>query len=89
MTGNGTTMKETIIQIVLDHCPATPGIYLFWSQADENARPESDVDVALLLSPEQASALGDLQLSACAFDLDDALARHVDLLNARQVSTVM
>jgi predicted nucleotidyltransferase len=77
-----------IIQVVLTHYPAAQAIYLFGSYRSGNVRPDSDVDIALLLTPEQAKAEPNLLLSQCRFDLEDALSKEVDLLNARQVSTV-
>lgn len=77
-----------IIQIVLTHYPAAQAIYLFGSYGAGNAWPDSDADIALLLTPEQAKAEPNLLLSQCRFDLEDALSKEVDLLNARQVSTV-
>lgn len=47
------------------------------------------MDIALLLSPEQAKRERNLALSPCRFDLEDALRKQVDLLNLRRVSTVM
>jgi predicted nucleotidyltransferase len=78
----------TIIQIILAHYPAAQGIYLFGSYDAHQELPDSDIDIALLLPPEQARQEKNLFLSRCRFDLQDALSRDVDLLNARQVSTV-
>lgn len=64
------------------------GIYLFGSYGTEDEWPDSDIDIALLLPPEQAKQEKNLILSLCRFDLEKALHREVDLLNARQVSTV-
>lgn len=78
----------TIIQAVLTHYPVTQAIYLFGSYGAGHAWSDSDVDIALLFTPEQAKAERNLLLSQCRFDLKDALSKEVDLLNARQVSTV-
>lgn len=80
--------QEIIIKIVLAHYPGANGIYLFGSHADNTARPDSDMDIALLLPPEQAKKEKNLILSSCRFDLEEHLHQKVDLLNARQVSTV-
>ncbi|MEW6262360.1 MAG: nucleotidyltransferase domain-containing protein [Thermodesulfobacteriota bacterium] len=77
-----------IIETVLVHYPAVQGIYLFGSYGTENEWPDSDVDLALLLPPEQAKKEKNLVLSECRFDLEKALSKEVDLLNARLVSTV-
>ena len=78
----------TIIQTVLTHYPAAQGIYRFGSYDTDNEWPDSDVDIALLLPPEQAGKEKNIILSQCRFDLEDALSKPVDLLNARQASTV-
>ncbi|PKO20713.1 MAG: nucleotidyltransferase domain-containing protein [Chloroflexi bacterium HGW-Chloroflexi-1] len=81
-------MQEKIIKIILAHYPQTQGIYLFGSYGAHKEWPDSDIDIALLLSPGQAGQEKNLLLSQCRFDLQDALSQDVDLLNARQVSTV-
>ena len=83
------TTAAIISQKVLVHYPAVQSIYLFGSHGSESEWPESDVDMALLLPPEQAKKENNLILSPCRFDLEDALHKAVDLLNLRRVSTVM
>lgn len=81
--------EETAIrETVLRHYPEVQGIYLFGSHGTGGERPDSDIDLALLLPHEQARREGDLSLSPCRIALEDALRRDVDLLNARRVSTV-
>ncbi len=46
------------------------------------------MDIALLLPHGQANKEKDLILSDCRFELERVLNKEVDLLNARQVSTV-
>lgn len=70
------------------HYPAVQGIYLFGSHGSADPLPGSDVDIALLLPHAQAKAEKRLMISQCRFDLEAALKKRVDLLNARQVSTV-
>ena len=79
---------SAIIHIVLTHYPSAQGIYRFGTFGTENEWPDSDVDIAVLLPPEQAGNEKNLVLSQCRFDLEAALSKPVDLLNARQVSTV-
>lgn len=81
-------IHEIIIKTVLAHYPAVEGIYLFGSHAENAARPDSDMDIALLLPHEPAKKEKNLILSSCRFDLEEALHHKIDLLNARQVSTV-
>ncbi len=77
-----------IINTVLKHYPDIQAIYLFGSYGTGQEWPESDVDVALLLPPEGAKRAKDMMLSPCRFDLENAIHKEVDLLNARRVSTV-
>ena len=82
------TMEPLLIKTVLSYYPAVQGIYLFGSYGTEDEWPDSDIDIALLMPHEQAKQEKNLILSPCRFELEKALHREVDLLNARQVSTV-
>lgn len=80
--------KQTIIDTVLQHFPNVQGIYLFGSYGTEDQWPESDVDVALLLPPEESKKADHISIGQCRLDLEKALHKKVDLLDARQISTV-
>ena len=84
------TVTETgnIVQTVLGHYPDTQAIYLFGSYGTENEWPDSDVDIALLLPPEQAKAIRMLAMSPLCSELGSLLGKAVDLVNLRVVSTV-
>jgi predicted nucleotidyltransferase len=84
-----TTMDAIIIKTILQYYPEVQAIYLFGSSAAGLERPDSDLDIALLLPHELAKREKNLILSECRFALEKALQQEVDLLNARQVSTVM
>jgi Nucleotidyltransferase domain. len=81
-------MQAKITQVILAHYPHTQAIYLFGSYGTEQAWPNSDVDIALLLPATQAKAIGNLALSDLHLALADLLGKRVDLINLRQVSTV-
>jgi predicted nucleotidyltransferase len=81
-------IKELIVRDVLAYYPAVQGIYLFGSYGTADERPDSDVDIALLLPPNEAKRAGHLALSDLHHHLSTALSRDVDLLNAPLVSTV-
>jgi len=78
-----------IAETVLRHYPETQAIYLFGSYGTDEEWPDSDVDIALLLPPDQAKRLQPLMMSPLHSDLATLLGRRVDLLNLRRVSTVM
>ena len=78
---------DVIVRTVLEHYPTTQAIYLFGTHGTADEWPDSDVDIALLLPPKEAHQ-PQLMLTPCHYALADALGKPVDLLNARQVSTV-
>ena len=79
---------EVMVRIILEHYPTTQAIYLFGTYGTEDARPDSDVDLAVLLPRAEAKQQRSLMLTPCHHALMEALDRPVDLLNAREVSTV-
>lgn len=81
--------NRTIINTILAHYPQTQAVYLFGSYQTTDERPDSDVDIAVLLPPQQAKTAGSLALSALRSELEVYLEKDVDLINLRQVSTVL
>ena len=81
--------NDELIRIILQHYPATQAIYLFGSFAAGQDWPGSDVDIAILLPPEEAKKTGSLQMSDLRFDLETLLGKEVDLINLRQAPTVL
>jgi len=82
-------VQHRIIDTILAHYPRTQAIYLFGSYQTADERPDSDVDIALLLPPRQAKAASSLALSALRSDLEICLKKDVDLINVRQAPTVL
>ena len=80
--------NDEIVRIVLAHYPAAQAIYLFGTYGTTDEWPDSDVDIAVLLPPLEARRQPQLALTPCHLALEKALGKPVDLLNARQVSTV-
>ncbi len=80
--------EQNIIDIILKHHPQAQAIYLFGSYATEDAWPQSDVDIAVLLPPDRAKGLDLFDLITTQTELASALHKPVDLLNLRRVSTV-
>lgn len=79
---------EDIVGTILAVYPDTQAIYLFGSYGTENEWPDSDVDIALLLPPDEAKKAGTLMMSDLCFALESLLKKDVDLINLRQMSTV-
>ncbi len=82
------TAPGDIVRTVLGRYPDTQAIYLFGSFGTESEWPDSDVDIALLLPPEQAKAGPMLAMSPLCSELGSLLGKDVDLINLREVSTV-
>lgn len=80
---------NVIIEKVLSCFPALQALYLFGSSVIGGEHPGSDVDVAILLAPEEAAQAGNMGMSDLRFDLEDALGKTVDLINLRTASTVL
>jgi len=77
-----------IEKTIRDFYPEVQAIYLFGSFARGNAQYDSDVDIAILLPPERAKAVGSIAFSDCAEALSESLDRFVDLVNLREANTV-
>lgn len=80
---------SAIIRTVLEYYPDVQAIYLFGSYETADEWPDSDIDIALLLSPQQAKAAKHLAMSDLCFELGDLLKKEVDLINLRRVPTVL
>lgn len=79
---------DAIVKTIRQDYPDVQAIYLFGSWGTENEWPSSDVDIALLLPPDQAKTLDFFRLAHTQVQLERLLRRRVDLLNVRRVSTV-
>ena len=79
---------DTITKTVLEYYPNVQGVYLFGSYMTADEWPGSDIDIALLLPPEEAKKERIFAMSECSIALARSLDKEVDLLNARTVSTV-
>ncbi len=79
---------DIISKIIFGYYPDLQAIYLFGSCGTEYERPDSDIDIAVLLPVECSKKNGSLMMSQCNGELEDALNKTVDLVNLRNVSTV-
>ncbi|MDP2984370.1 MAG: nucleotidyltransferase domain-containing protein [Candidatus Latescibacter sp.] len=77
-----------IVRIILEHYPTAQAIYLFGTYSTEFERPDSDVDIAILLPHSDAKREGFMTFSDAVVALERLLGKDVDLINLRQVSTV-
>lgn len=77
--------RERIIQTLQARLPNLLAIYAFGSRISGTARPDSDLDLAVLV----AGYADPLTLFALAGDLADVAGCAVDLLDLRAASTVM
>lgn len=80
---------DRLIQIVLHDFPDAQAIYLYGSYARGEQRPDSDIDLAVLLPHTRARAVGSLTLSQTQLDLAHAARRDVDLVNLRIVPPLL
>ena len=78
---------ETIVRVIRESFPETEAIFLFGSFGTEYERPDSDIDIALILPPHSAGQAG-LSIYRLKTTLEEELSREVDLINLRQVNTV-
>jgi predicted nucleotidyltransferase len=78
-------LADSLIATVSDRLPGVAAVYLFGSQARDDAGPDSDIDLAVL-------TLGNLD-PVDRWKLQEDLAaqahRNVDLVDLRRASTVM
>lgn len=78
------SLAETA-NLLRNELPNLMGVYLFGSQAQQNAGPDSDLDLAVLVDGYVAP----LRLWELSNTLANQLAIEVDLVDLRAASTVM
>ena len=76
---------EAIIQLLQAHQPELLAVYAFGSRQQGNARPDSDLDLAILV----AGYADPVDLWETAGQLSEIIGCPVDLLDFRAASTVM
>jgi predicted nucleotidyltransferase len=82
---------DTAVRIIRAAFPRAEAIYLYGSAPSGalDATGRSDIDIAVLLPHEQAKEAGSLAFSEARFQLQEALGREIDLVNARVVPIVL
>lgn len=83
------SQQSQLVQLILNTWPDTQAIYLFGSWGTEYERPQSDVDIAVLLPAPQAKKAGSLILTDLHYALQFLVNREVDLVNLRQAPAVL
>lgn len=81
-------VEDQLIETVLTDYPDTQALYLFGSWGTEDEWPTSDLDLAVLLPPEQSKSVDFWAWVDLTMRLGAIVHKKVDLLNVRQVSTV-
>jgi predicted nucleotidyltransferase len=79
-------LQDTAIKFLVSRLPSVLGIYLFGSQADGSARPDSEWDIAFLLSAP-ADSPEPYTLFLMAVELGEHLGQTVDLVDLHQTKT--
>ncbi|MDX2133274.1 MAG: nucleotidyltransferase domain-containing protein [Saprospiraceae bacterium] len=78
--------RQTIVDFLRERIPGVVGVYLFGSQANGTARPDSDYDVAFLL-PAPNESPDPYNRFLLGADLGDLLNQPVDLIDLQQAKT--
>ena len=81
-------MEQTIVTHILQAFPTTQAIYLFGSFGTPDERPASDIDIAVVL-PFDIAKTATAALHELANDLMLQTGRAIDLVNLRQVDTIL
>lgn len=80
--------EAEIVDVILHHYPQIQAVYLFGSYGTEHEKPDSDVDLALLLPHPHNAKQGPLLRSDCWSQLTTITRRPVDLIDLRTADTV-
>jgi predicted nucleotidyltransferase len=80
---------QQLKQVCLTYLPYLQAIYLFGSWATEDEKASSDIDIALLLPVQKAKELDSLYATPLHHELEKLFSKNIDLINLRQVSTVL
>lgn len=82
-------LTDKLMQVILRDFPDAQAIYLYGSFARDEQRPDSDIDLAVLLPYPRARAVGNLTMSQTQIDLAHVARRDVDLVNVRLVTPLL
>jgi uncharacterized protein len=82
------TQLDSLKNIILPAFPQTEALYLFGSAVKIEPPQIGDIDIAVLLPPEEAENVGFFSLSDARVMLEKRFSIPVDLVNLRKVSVV-
>lgn len=80
--------NDQLISILLRHLPELQAAYLFGSHGTEWERPDSDIDIAVLLPVSADREQTAAAFRECIYELMDHIDKKVDLIDLRRVDTV-
>lgn len=80
---------DKLIAVILRDFPETQAIYLYGSVARGEQRPDSDIDLAVLLPRAQARQVGEMTMRQTHLALERLARRSVDLVNLRLATSVL
>jgi predicted nucleotidyltransferase len=79
---------ESVKKIICSFYPLTEALYLFGSALTFEPPHIGDIDIAVLLPPEEAENVGSFFLSEARVMLEKQFSIPVELVNVRKVSVV-
>ena len=80
---------NTIIEAILNAHPRCEAIYLFCSHGTDYETPDSDIDIAVLLSVLESKKIPGPHLhDKCKCAIEDMTGKDIHLINLRQANTV-
>ncbi len=80
--------RTRVIEVLARFFQDVQAVYLFGSFGTADETVSSDVDIAILLPPDQAKLLTTRILFDARCALEESLRRNVDLVNLREANTV-
>ena len=82
---NEHSVKNVILQTVFRFFPDARAVYLFGSFGTEYERPDSDIDLAILLPPSTGNRSN---FEACRVAVEEITGRYVDLIDLGHADAV-
>lgn len=87
--GRADELTRRLVDAVAAARPEVQAVYLFGSFGTQHERPDSDVDVGLLLPPAARDVRAADELEPLRLELERLLLRDVDLIDLRRAPVVL